>query len=138
MSPLAAGHLILEFGMVCRNPVIPQQPILQLEEVVRNPKELERLRAIAAACCHDRGLRDPHAADELLNDLVLRVLEGNAFPRFDPSRSGKLFLGGVVRQMAKDRVRHESRRRALFIRYASTIGPDDALGRDLQLDEEPR
>lgn len=73
------------------------------------------LRALAA-----RLARDPHAAEDLVQDTWLAALEG---PR-QPVRSWKDWLGGVLANRARSRRRGEARRR---VREAAGARPDPAL-----------
>jgi RNA polymerase sigma-70 factor (ECF subfamily) len=77
--------------------------------------ELERLHAASVAwarhCCRNRPLE----AEELLQEVYIRVLEGRA--RFDGRSTLKTWLFGVIRFTAREQARRRWLRAALLERW---------------------
>jgi RNA polymerase sigma factor (sigma-70 family) len=86
----------------------------------------------ALACCGRRR----EDAEDLLHDVYVKVLDGEA--RFDGRSALKTWLFGVIRHMARARLRRDRLRALLGLRHAARIdGPsppalpdDDAVASD--------
>ena len=96
-------------------------------------RELEGLHQAsfwwARCCCRDRG----DEAEELLQDVYIRVLDGRA--RFDGRSSFKTWLFGVIHHAALGRARGRWLRSSLLARWqrqepdaAAPASPEQALG----------
>ena len=104
--------------------------------------ELERLHDVSFAwslyCCRYRT----EEAEEVLQDVYIRVLEGRA--RFDSRSSAKTWLFGVIRHTARERVRRRWLRSMLLDRWHRqeldrASAPDPAqLVRQFELNEKLR
>jgi RNA polymerase sigma-70 factor (ECF subfamily) len=75
----------------------------------------------ALSCCGRRR----EDAEDLLHDVYVKVLDGEA--RFDGRSTLKTWLFGVIRHMARARLRRERVRELLGLRHAARIdGPNPA------------
>ena len=97
-------------------------------------RQLEELHPASFAWAVTRAGGDRQEAEEVLQEVYLKVLEGRA--RFGGRSTLKTWLFGVIRKTALGRARSRRVRSALLLRWggrqldpASTAGPEDRLHR---------
>lgn len=98
--------------------------------------ELERVHADcfgwAMACCH----RDRNDAEEVLQAVYLKVLDGRA--RYDGSSSFRTWLFGVIRRTAVSERRKAWLRGLLLEREAGSMRPDAVADPDAEVERDSR